>query len=41
VEAALQSHAGRALHVAGRIEVNHWNGRQTVQLLLEDAAWAE
>jgi single-stranded-DNA-specific exonuclease len=41
VEAALQSHAGRALHVAGRIEVNHWNGRQSVQLRLDDAAWAE
>ncbi|WP_284265531.1 single-stranded-DNA-specific exonuclease RecJ [Roseicyclus amphidinii] len=40
-EAALQSHSGRPLHVAGRIEVNHWNGRQTVQLRLEDAAWAE
>jgi single-stranded-DNA-specific exonuclease len=40
-EAALQAHSGRPLHVAGRIEVNHWNGRQTVQLRLEDAAWAE
>ena len=39
--AALTDHAGRALHVAGRIEVNHWNGRQSVQLRLEDAAWAE
>jgi len=41
VEAALQSHAGRPLHVAGRIEVNHWNGRQSVQLRLDDAAWSE
>ncbi|WP_439137960.1 single-stranded-DNA-specific exonuclease RecJ [Roseicyclus sp.] len=41
LEAALSDHAGRALHVAGRIEVNHWNGRQSVQLRLEDAAWAE
>ncbi|NKX44554.1 single-stranded-DNA-specific exonuclease RecJ [Roseicyclus persicicus] len=41
LDAALQAHGGRALHVAGRIEVNHWNGRQTVQLRLDDAAWAE
>lgn len=39
--AAFEGHGGRALHVAGRIEVNHWNGRQSVQLQLEDAAWAE
>jgi len=41
LDAALQRHEGRALHVAGRVEVNHWNGRQQVQLRLEDAAWAE
>ncbi|MBF9059083.1 single-stranded-DNA-specific exonuclease RecJ [Rhodobacterales bacterium HKCCSP123] len=41
VEAALHAHSGRPLHVAGRIEVNHWNGRQTVQLRLDDAAWAD
>jgi single-stranded-DNA-specific exonuclease len=41
LEAALQAHGGRALHVAGRIEINHWNGRQAIQLRLEDAAWAE
>jgi single-stranded-DNA-specific exonuclease len=41
LEAALQTHGGRPLHVAGRIEINHWNGRQTVQLRLEDAAWAQ
>ena len=39
--AALTDHAGRALHAAGRIEINHWNGRQSVQLRLDDAAWAE
>ncbi|MEJ6389302.1 single-stranded-DNA-specific exonuclease RecJ [Gymnodinialimonas ulvae] len=38
---ALQSHNGRAVHVAGRVELNHWQGRTTVQLRLEDAAWAE
>ena len=41
LDTALQGHGGRALHVAGRVEVNHWNGRQSVQLRLEDAAWAE
>jgi len=41
LQAAFEGHGGRALHVAGRIEVNHWNGRQSVQLQLEDAAWAE
>lgn len=35
---ALQAHDGRPFHLAGRIEVNHWNGRQSVQLKLEDAA---
>ena len=29
--------AGR-FHVAGRLEVNTWQGRRSVQLLLEDAA---
>jgi len=37
----IETHAGRAIHLAGRIEVNHWNGRQAVQLRLEDAALAE
>ncbi|MDG4650199.1 single-stranded-DNA-specific exonuclease RecJ [Roseibacterium sp. SDUM158017] len=38
---ALQSHQGRPVHLAGRVELNHWNGRTRVQLSLEDAAWAE
>ncbi len=38
---ALQGHNGRAVHVAGRVELNHWQGRTSVQLRLEDAAWAE
>jgi len=41
LEGALQGHNGRPLHVAGRVEINHWNGRQRVQLRLDDAAWAE
>ncbi|MCV2876395.1 single-stranded-DNA-specific exonuclease RecJ [Rhodobacteraceae bacterium XHP0102] len=33
--------SGRKLHLAGRLEVNHWQGRVKVQLRLEDAAWAD
>lgn len=36
----IEGHAGRPIHLAGRIEVNHWNGRQSVQLRMEDAALA-
>lgn len=35
---ALANHGGKRFHLAGRIEVNHWGGRQSVQLRLEDAA---
>ena len=35
---ALEAHAGARFHVAGRLEVNHFRGRQRVQLRLEDAA---
>ncbi len=38
---ALQAHGGRSVHVAGRVELNHWQGRARVQLRLDDAAWAE
>jgi single-stranded-DNA-specific exonuclease len=34
----LENHGGARFHLAGRLEVNHWNGRQTAQLRLEDAA---
>ncbi len=36
----LTQEIGRPLHAAGRIELNHWNGRAQVQLRLDDAAWA-
>ncbi len=29
---------GMRLHLAGRLEINHWGGRQSLQLRLEDAA---
>jgi len=35
----LQSHGNRPIHLIGRVEINHWQGRARVQLRLEDAAW--
>jgi single-stranded-DNA-specific exonuclease len=35
--AALDAHGGARFHLAGRLEINTWRGRQTVQLRLEDA----
>ncbi len=35
---ALEGHGGALFHIAGRLELNHWNGRATPQLRLEDAA---
>jgi len=35
---ALENHDGARFHVAGRLEINRWNGRERVQLRLEDAA---
>ncbi len=35
---ALAGHGGARFHLAGRLELNHWNGRITPQLRLEDAA---
>jgi len=37
---ALETGRDRRFHLAGRLEINHWNGRSTVQLRLEDAAQA-
>lgn len=34
----LLNHGGARFHFAGRLETNNWNGRQTVQLRLDDAA---
>ncbi len=36
----LESHNGARFHLAGRLEVNEWNGRRSPQLRLEDAAEA-
>jgi single-stranded-DNA-specific exonuclease len=38
---ALDSPGHRLWHLAGRLELNHWNGKSRPQLRLEDAALAE
>jgi single-stranded-DNA-specific exonuclease len=38
---ALLNHGGRALHVAGQLRADDWQGREDVQLFIEDAALAE
>lgn len=38
---ALENHGGAPFHIAGRLEVNSWQGRQSAQLRLDDAARAE
>ncbi|WP_149757752.1 single-stranded-DNA-specific exonuclease RecJ [Roseivivax sediminis] len=35
---ALLNHGGARFHLAGRIEINEWQGRRSVQLRLDDAA---
>ena len=35
---ALSEHGGARFHLAGRVELNHWQGRTRPQLRLEDAA---
>ncbi|MFQ1700019.1 single-stranded-DNA-specific exonuclease RecJ [Loktanella agnita] len=37
----LMNHKGARFHLAGRLEINTWQGRQSVQLRLEDAAPAK
>ncbi len=37
---ALENHGGARFHLAGRLDINSWRGRKTVQLRLEDAATA-
>ena len=34
----LSDHGGARFHFAGRLEINTWQGRQSAQLRLEDAA---
>ena len=37
---AVENHGGARFHLAGRLDINTWGGRQNVQLRLEDAARA-
>ena len=37
---ALQNHNGRLVHLCGKLDINHWRGKRTVQLRLEDAQFA-
>lgn len=38
---ALLNHGGRTLHIAGQLRADDWQGREDVQLFIEDAALAE
>jgi single-stranded-DNA-specific exonuclease len=35
---ALEGGRGRRWHLAGRVEISHWGGRERVEFRLEDAA---
>jgi len=35
---AISNHDGRRFHLVGRLELNEWQGRRSVQMRLEDAA---
>ncbi len=37
---ALQNARGKTLHVAGSVKLNVWNGRESADFVIEDAAWA-
>lgn len=37
---ALETHGGKRFHLAGKLDINTWGGRQRVQLRLDDAAEA-
>ncbi|WP_118133048.1 single-stranded-DNA-specific exonuclease RecJ [Oceanicella sp. SM1341] len=37
----LLDHAGRSVHLAGRLEIDDWNGRRRAKLRVEDAAPAD
>ncbi|MEM1073470.1 MAG: single-stranded-DNA-specific exonuclease RecJ [Pseudomonadota bacterium] len=40
IGARLEAHGGATFHLAGRLDINTWRGRKSVQLRLEDAALA-
>ncbi|MGR3496586.1 single-stranded-DNA-specific exonuclease RecJ [Citreimonas sp.] len=36
--AAVMNHGGARFHLAGKLDINEWNGRRTVQLCIDDVA---
>ncbi len=38
-QAILAAQNNRAIHIVGSLDINHWNGREIVQLRAIDAAW--
>jgi len=36
---ALLNHSGAPLHIAGRLRINRWQGNETAQFMIDDAAW--
>ena len=38
---ALTEHGGKKAHLLGKLDVSHWQGRKSPQLIIEDAAWPE
>ena len=36
----LQDHQGAALHIAGKLRLDPWQGGDKIQLIIDDAAWA-
>ena len=36
---ALLKHSGAPLHIAGRLRINQWQGAETAQFMIDDAAW--
>lgn len=38
--AALEGHGGARVHLAGKLDINRWQGRQSAQLRLDDAVFA-
>ncbi|MCC7260541.1 MAG: single-stranded-DNA-specific exonuclease RecJ [Alphaproteobacteria bacterium] len=38
---ALITPRARALHIAGHIRINRWQGQENAELLIDDAAWAK
>ncbi|WP_419799810.1 hypothetical protein [Terasakiella sp.] len=37
---ALLNHGGKKFHIAGRLKLDTWGGGTSVQLLIDDAAYA-